>query len=271
VTDADLNNTADVVASAGLRRRRVFNWAALVLFIAAVGAGVAAFFLKSALDTANARATTAEAALAKAQQSLTSVSGERDELKAKAERLERENNELLALKTKLTSDVAAEQAAKDELEKKMTAEIKSGDISVSDDAGRIRVDLVDKVLFDSGEATISKHGIEVLTRLGAVLAGVQGKIIQVSGHTDDSPPSGKVVEKFPTNWELSTARASNVVRFLQETTGIPGKRLAATGYGQFRPIATNANPGGRAKNRRIEILLVPELEAVRNNAVAKAH
>jgi chemotaxis protein MotB len=202
---------------------------------------------------------------------------ERAELRGRIERQTREGEELLAMQAKLAEEVRARDdelaklhAARGELEEQLKAEIKSGDVLLSEDGERLRVELVDKILFDSGEATISKRGGEVLKLVGTVLAGVQGKLVQVSGHTDDSPPTSKIQDLFPTNWELSTARATNVVRFLEDTTAIPGKRLVATGYGQFRPVATNANHAGRARNRRIEILLVPEIEAVRRDAKAQA-
>lgn len=119
--------------------------------------------------------------------------------------------------------------------------------------------LVDKILFDSGEAAISKRGEEVLARVGAVLAAIDDKQIQVSGHTDRTPISDKLTGQFPTNWELSTARAINVVRFLSEKASVPPQRLVASGYGEYHPIANNKTAAGRARNRRIEILLTPSL------------
>ena len=142
----------------------------------------------------------------------------------------------------------------------MQAEIQKGDIKLSESGGRIQVDLVDKILFDSGQAVLSPRGQDVLLRIGSVLAKIDDRQLQVSGHTDDSPPTDKIKEQFPTNWELSTARAVNVVRFLSEKGGVPQKRLMAAGHGQFMPVATNANPEGRARNRRIEILLTPVIE-----------
>jgi chemotaxis protein MotB len=270
-----LENTGDIVARAGLRRRAIFRSVALVVIVAGVGAGITAAFLNSARNAANTRASTAEASLATSMETVRAQKAQLEELKGRVERLERENAELLELKTKLTSDVAAKEdelakqaAERAQLAEKMKNEIKSGEVALSDDGGRLRVDLIDKILFDSGDATISKRGQEVLTKVGAVLGQVQGKRIQVSGHTDDSPPSGKTKDAFPTNWELSTTRATNVVRYLSESAGVPARMLVATGYGQFRPVATNANPTGRARNRRIEILLVPEIEAVRTNAAA---
>jgi len=148
----------------------------------------------------------------------------------------------------------------DKLEDKMKDEIAKGDIRLSQSGGRLRVDLVDKILFDSGEAVISKRGEGVLARVGAVLATMDDKQIQVSGHTDSNPISEKLAPQFPTNWELSVTRAVNVVRFLEEKANVPAKNLTATGYGQYHPIASNKTAAGRARNRRIEILLTPSLE-----------
>jgi len=92
-----------------------------------------------------------------------------------------------------------------------------------------------------------------------VLAKVEGRSILVSGHTDDAPPSQRLAATFPTNWELSVARAVNVVRFLGEKASVPAGRLVAAGHGDTKPIASNATPQGRARNRRIEILLIPDL------------
>ena len=153
------------------------------------------------------------------------------------------------------------KATYDSLEDKMKAEIKRGDIELSQAGGKIRVDLVDKVLFDPGAAVLSARGKEVLTRLGGVLAGITDKQIQVSGHTDDSVIADKLKATLPSNWELSVARAVNVVRFLSEEGGVPPVRLLAAGYGPYHPVATNANAVGRARNRRIEVLLTPALQA----------
>jgi len=94
---------------------------------------------------------------------------------------------------------------------------------------------------------------------GAVLATIDDKQIQVSGHTDKTPISGKLTSQFPSNWELSAARATNVVRFLSEKANLPPQRLVATGYAEYHPIASNKTAAGRARNRRIEILLTPSL------------
>ena len=188
------------------------------------------------------------------------------ELADKVEKLEGEKAELATAKEELSKEVAAKsgelaelKGTYDKLEEKMKDEIAKGDISLSQDGGRLRVGLVDKILFDSGEAAISKRGEEVLARVGAVLATIDDKQIQVSGHTDKTPISGKLTGQFPTNWELSTARATNVVRFLSEKAGVPPQRLVASGYAEYHPISNNKTAAGRARNRRIEILLTPSL------------
>lgn len=156
------------------------------------------------------------------------------------------------------AELAALKGTHDQLQEKMKAEIAKGDIALSQDGTRLRVDLVDKILFDSGKTQVSKSGENVLARMGSVLAAMEGKQVQVSGHTDDRPISEKLRATYPTNWELSMARAMNVVRFL-EAQGVPPQKLVASGHGQYAPIASNKTNRGRARNRRIEILLTPAL------------
>ncbi len=239
-----------------------------VLFVLALVAGVAAsFFLLRRLDGIRSEAAGSTAAMLDAQEKLGQLRSSRAELEQRLERIEVERADLLALKNELSRDVQAkqEELAKlkgtfDELQEKMKAEIAKGEIRLSQAGGRLKVDMVDKVLFESGEADVTKRGAEVLSRVGAVLARIEEKQIQVSGHTDDAPISARLVGKFPTNWELSAARATNVVRFLQEKAGLPPQRLVAAGYGPYQPVASNASPSGRARNRRIEILLTPALQ-----------
>jgi chemotaxis protein MotB len=189
------------------------------------------------------------------------LSSERDLLSSERDLLSTERDQLSQAVQEKEAELARLKATYTDLEEKMKAEIAEGEIRLTQAEGRIQVDLVDKILFDSGEAKLTQRGAEVLTRLGAVLVGVEGRSIQVSGHTDDSPPSQRLATTFPTNWELSVARAVNVVRFLQETAKVPARRLVASGHGETRPVASNATPKGRARNRRIELLLVPDLAA----------
>jgi chemotaxis protein MotB len=250
-------------------------WVLFVLSLLA-GAGVAVWLLYR-IDRDRGEFAAAKSGLDDAKAQLEKARAERAELQTRLEKIESEKADLLALKNELSRDVQAkeEELAKlkgtyDELQEKMKAEIAKGDIRLSQANGRVKVDLVDAILFDVGDSSISKKGDEVLARVGAVLAQVKDRQIQVSGHTDDSPISDRLKSQYPTNWELSAARATNVVRFLQEKARINGERLVIAAHGPYEPISTNANPSGRSRNRRIEILLAPALQASPAKLVAAA-
>jgi chemotaxis protein MotB len=164
-----------------------------------------------------------------------------------------------SLKAKETA-LAQLTEAQQEIQEKVKEEIAKGEIALSQSGGRLRVDMVDRLLFDSGDARISKRGEGVLARVGAALAKLSDRQIQVLGHTDNQPIKGKLRRQFASNWELSAGRALNVVRFLQQRAQVPGERLVASGHGESQPIASNQTAAGRARNRRIEILLTPALE-----------
>lgn len=148
----------------------------------------------------------------------------------------------------------------DQLVQDMQSEIAQGQIQITRLADRLSVSMVDRILFPSGEADITPAGIRVLQRVGNVLKTTQGKVIRVEGHTDNVAISDRLKNTFATNWELSTARASNVVRFLQDTVGIDPARLQAVGLSEYHPIASNTTVKGRSQNRRIEIALLPAAE-----------
>ena len=148
----------------------------------------------------------------------------------------------------------------DQLVQDMQAEIAQGQIQITRLADRLSVSMVDRILFPSGEAEITPTGLRILQRVGNVLKTTEGKIIRVEGHTDNVAISERLKGTFPTNWELSTTRASNVVRFLQDSVGIDPARLQAVGLSEYHPIASNATVKGRSQNRRIEIALLPLVE-----------
>ena len=171
------------------------------------------------------------------------------------------NAELQALVDELSKSKKKLEQAKAELEKKsaeyqslassLQGEIEAGRVEVSELKGKLTVKMKDKILFASGSATVGQDGKVALRKVAEALRGVQGRVIRIEGHTDDVPTGGGA---FPTNWELSTARALAVVRYLQEN-GVDPSRLAGAGYGQYQPIAPNDSPEGRSQNRRIEIVL----------------
>ncbi len=171
------------------------------------------------------------------------------ELEAKLEDVSKQKEE----------EIAKLKETYDQLAAGMREEIEQGQVKVTQLADRLSVSMVEKILFPSGEAEITPKGLKVLERVGAVLKNTKGKVIRVEGHTDNVPIAGELKKTYPTNWELSTARACNVVRFLQEKTGIEPDRLQAVGMSEFKPVASNQTAAGRAQNRRIEIALMPEV------------
>ncbi len=133
---------------------------------------------------------------------------------------------------------------------------------------RLVLTMLGQVLFESGEAQLTPLGLDIMKQVGEVLATLPNKNIQVEGHTDNNPIYGRLQQQYPTNWELSTARATTVLRYLIEQTGMNPKDFAATGYAETRPAVPNDSDEGRAQNRRVEIVLYPEPVLQNNNVVA---
>jgi chemotaxis protein MotB len=165
---------------------------------------------------------------------------------------------IAAISQEKEDEIVRMKSTYDELVASMQKEIEEGQITITQLADRLSVSMVDKILFPSGEAEITAEGIEILERVGNVLKNTQNQMIRVEGHTDNVPIHPNLQDKFPTNWELSTARATNVVRFLQEKVGIKGVRLQAIGMSEYHPVVSNETKAGRSQNRRIEINLLPE-------------
>lgn len=173
-----------------------------------------------------------------------------------------------ALVDELSKSKRKLEAAKAELEKKsdeyaqlassLRTEIEAGRIELMELRGRTTVQLKDKILFASGSATVGAEGRDALRKVADALRNMQSKVIRVEGHTDNVPTGGGT---FPSNWELSTARAVAVVHVLKDA-GVDPTRLFAAGFAEFQPIATNDTPEGRSLNRRIEIVLMPVEGAV---------
>jgi len=186
------------------------------------------------------------------------------EMRRTIDRLQAENQELSHQveqeRIAREARIAQMKSTYDELVQKMEAEIERGEVTISELQGKLTVNMVERILFDSGKADIKPAGLEVLKRVGDILKEVADKNIRVEGHTDNVPISPRLQQTFSSNWELSTARATNVVHFLQDRIGIAGERLSACGFSQYSPVADNGTPEGRAQNRRIQIELVP-LEA----------
>ncbi len=144
----------------------------------------------------------------------------------------------------------------DNLVSELNEEIKKGEIEVVQLKDKLTLSLVDKILFASGKADIKTNGKSVLDRVADIVKDITDKQIRIEGHTDNVMIGHVLAEKFPTNWELSTARSTMVVKYLQER-GVDPSFLSAAGYSEYRPVDSNETEEGRAKNRRIEIVLIP--------------
>jgi chemotaxis protein MotB len=144
------------------------------------------------------------------------------------------------------------------LEDEMRSALESKDVAISQLQGKLTVNILDRVLFDSGEAELKPDGAAVLRKVAGILVQHPNLKIHVIGHTDNIPIKASARNRFASNWELSTARATAAVRFLTESGGVDARRLGVVGYGEFRPVADNSTAEGRARNRRIAITILSE-------------
>lgn len=234
-------------------------------------------------STYNLKAKEAESLSAKAddlQAQIKSLSSEVDSLKKERAALQGEKTALQQEKEAIQKDTEAlqakvsqlsEKAEKAEqlekatqtyqdLQKKLEKEIQEGQVQIKEMKDRLTVTMVDQILFASGSAKVGKKGKAVLAKVVTILKDVKDKRIEVDGHTDNVQIVSALKNRFATNWELSTARATEVVRYLQEEGGLDPHMLSATGYGEYQPVASNDTEEGRHKNRRIEIVLLPPLQ-----------
>lgn len=191
---------------------------------------------------------------------------ERDisDLRAEIAQLDNENRRLKDTIAALETDVIQKEKEVSELDKtrmeietSLKEQIAQKNIKLEEIEGKLKVTFVDKILFDSGSVTIKPEGQEVILKLADSFRDTEDNNIAVEGHTDNVQIGGALIDRFPTNWELSTARATAVVRFLEEKGNIAPERLTASGFSYHRSVATNDTPEGRKENRRIEIILVP--------------
>jgi chemotaxis protein MotB len=233
--------------------------------------------LRKALQDQGKRAQDCEASLGQTEAARTAAAAEAERQRQLAGQLAKTGEQLAAEKAaaaaeaerqrQLASQLSAEKTA---LEKKsaeyqalstsLADEIRAGRIQISELQGKMTVRMAEKVLFPSGSATVNRDGKKTLEKIAAAFHELKGRIVRVEGHTDDVPIH---TAQFPSNWELSAARAIAVVRLLQ-AQGVDPNSLGAAGYAEFQPIASNDTPEGRAQNRRIEITLASPPPPVAN-------
>ncbi len=235
--------------------------------------------LQARITSLDQRITELEADLVGKNSVIDRMTRDLTDAKALIGQLKREKGELQREKAGLVDDKSSLGAAIEEMERalreldrrKQAAEgrvarfrdmlerfkslIDSGTLRVKIVDGRMVVELATDVLFDSGKASLSPAGVEALTEVGAVLQGIPDRRYQVEGHTDDVPIKSA---KYPSNWELASDRALTVLRAMVDG-GLDPDRISAASYGEFKPTGTNETDEGRAANRRIEIVVVPDL------------
>lgn len=145
---------------------------------------------------------------------------------------------------------------KAQLENHLQRELQSGNLGISVEDKGLVVTVLDRILFDPGSPYLKPEALITLDKVAAALnEEAADHIVYVEGHTDNLPIHSS---RWPSNWELSTARATEVIHYFVSQKGIRPERLAATGYGEFHPVVSNATPEGRMKNRRVEIVISPK-------------
>jgi len=204
-----------------------------------------------------------EQELAAARSQVTATQDELAKIEAKKQALQKDLSESQE-KMATLSNIEAETKRRNEIYAQFINRLKTmidgGQLTVSIEQGRIVINLPNNVLFKSGSAYLNPEGKEALTQIAAVLGQFSDRRFQIEGHTDNRPIKSA---KFPSNWELSTSRALTVIHLLTEMNVAP-ENISAAGFGEFRPRADNETEEGRKLNRRIEIIMLPNLDILSN-------
>lgn len=242
-----------------MKKHIVFPMVALLFLLSACGVPTAEHLkVVNDLSDCTKQRNEAEALASAYKVQVKNLTEENTALKTDKQSLQGKVSELEEQAQK-AEELEKTTATYEELQKRLEKEIQEGKVQLKEMKNRLTMTMVDKILFSSGSASIGKEGKLVLDKVIDILKDVKDRRIQVEGHTDNDRIYSSIKAKYPTNWELSTARATQVVRYLQENGGIDPKLLSATGYAEYQPVASNDTGEGKAKNRRIEIVLLPLL------------
>ena len=201
--------------------------------------------------------------LESARSQIVTATNELMKLEARKQDLQKELSESQTQMTTLRS-IENETKRRNQIYEKFVNRLKTmidgGQLTVSIEQGRIVINLPNNVLFKSGSANLNPKGAEALAQIASVLGQFQDRRFQIEGHTDNNPINSI---RFPSNWELSTSRALTVVHLLTDMNVDP-ENISAAGFGEFRPRADNETEEGRQLNRRIEIIMLPNLDILSN-------
>lgn len=173
--------------------------------------------------------------------------------------LEARSNRVAELENVITAKDAKMNALKDAISKALT-NFEGKGLTVEQRDGKVYVSMENKLLFSSGSWAVGSEGRKVVVQLGEVLAVNPDIAVLIEGHTDNVPYAGS--GQLSGNWDLSTKRATAIVNILRENNNINPENLTAAGRGEFAPIASNDTSEGKAKNRRIEVILTPKLDEI---------
>ena len=211
--------------------------------------------LRAQLEQKKAEALKVSALSLQLEQAKAELSKAKDVAQEEKKALEKKlaDQQLQMEKLKATAVVSGEDA---KLEEELKKKLADKDVLISRLKDQLKVTVASEILFPSGSAELSPEGVDVLRKVAAAINKSQDEV-RVEGHTDNVPIAPVLGQYYPTNWELSTARAAVAVRTLEATGMVPASRLSAVGYGDSRPLASNDNAEGQAKNRRVEIVFTP--------------
>lgn len=182
---------------------------------------------------------------------------------ARLEKLKRDmearSQRIAELETIISAKDAAMTKLKNAISKALT-NFEGKGLTVEQRDGKVYVSMENKLLFESGSWAVGKNGKEAVKQLGSVLAVNPDIAVMIEGHTDNAPYTGS--GQLSGNWDLSTKRATAIVEILRENASINPENLTAAGRGEYAPIASNETAEGKAKNRRIEVILTPKLDEI---------
>lgn len=180
-------------------------------------------------------------------------------------RMSRDLNDRDAKVRELESLIARKDSAVQALKKKMLDALKgfgAGDLTVYEKDGKVYVALSDKLLFATGSYSVEPRGKEALKKIAEVLNKNADISIMVEGHTDNKPYISSTTGPVNSNWDLSVMRASSVSKILVEENKVDARRVTPAGRSQYFPVESNDTPEGRSKNRRIDIVLTPDIKGI---------